>query len=315
MTTSAKSNVHAFDRRLLARMTGNLGDDQTVGKFAEELGQVFTEFLPDILHSETQQDIAITYAGFETGLMGRLVAGLGDGVGLCNVGLRNWCPNFILGIDSPAIIALVEMLLGASASEVEESSPRQLSDIELDVATMVFEKIADVLKTAVNAPGGFEPVLERPHNASGKPPAITEEEDVFAACINISFGLGPVLSTFSIIVPQQPLLKTTIVFPKGAGQNRKAKSEWGEQLEQQVRRSSVNLEARIKLQSLTLNAVSRLQAGDVIPFNDAKDVRVEVNANGRDLYVCEFGRSGARYTVRIKDTHGSDNDILNHLMS
>ena len=25
--------------------------------------------------------------------------------------------------------------------------------------------------------------------------------------------------------------------------------------------------------------------------------------------------SGARYTVRIKDTHGSDNDILNHLMS
>jgi flagellar motor switch protein FliM len=315
MTMNAKSNVHTFDRRLLARMTGNLGDDQTVGKLAEELGQVFSEFLPDILNSETQQDITITYAGFESGLMSKLVTNLGDGVGLCNVGLRNWCQDFILGIDSPAIIGLVEMLLGASASEVEESKPRQLSDIELDVAAMVFEKIAEVLKTAVNAPGGFEPVLGRPFNAGGKPSAVAEEEDVFAACINISIGLGPILSTFSIIVPQQPLLKTTIVFPKGTGQNRKAKTEWGEQLEQQVRRSNVNLEARIKLQSLTLNAVSRLQPGDVIPFHDAKDVRVEVNANGRDLYICEFGRSGARYTVRIKDTHGSDNDILNHLMS
>ncbi len=310
----AKSNVHAFDRRLLARMTGKLGDDQTVGKLAEELGQVFSEFLPDILHSETQQDITITYAGFETGLKQRLIAGLGDGVALCTVGLRNWCPDFVLSIDSPAIIALVEMLLGAPSSEVEEPRPRQLSDIELDVAAMVFEKIAEVLKSAVNAPGGFEPVVERPHNAGGKPPAVSEDEDVFAACINISIGLGPVLSTFSIIVPQQPLLKTTVVFPKGIGQGRKAKGEWGEQLEQQVRRSSVNLEARIKLQSLTLDTISRLQPGDVIPFNEAKDVRVEVNANGRDLYICEFGRSGARYTVRIKDTHGSDNDILNHLM-
>lgn len=307
------NNVHTFDRRLLARMTGNLGDDQTVGKLAEELGQVFSEFLPDILNAETQQDITITYAGFETGLRTRLIAGLGDGVALCTVGLRNWCPDFTLAVDSPAIIALMEMLLGAPSSEVEEPKPRQLSDIELDVASMVFEKIADVLKSAVNAPGGFEPVLERPHNANGKP--VPEEEDVFAACINIAIGLGPVLSTFSIIVPQQPLLKTTIVFPKGIGQSRKAKTEWGEQLEQQVRRSSVTLEARIKLQSLTLGTVSRLQAGDIIPFHDAKDVRVEVNANGRDLYVCEFGRSGARYTVRIKDTHGSDNDILNHLMS
>ncbi|MDQ0319144.1 flagellar motor switch protein FliM [Pararhizobium capsulatum DSM 1112] len=315
MTTSVKSNVHSFDRRLLARMTGALGDEVTVGKLAEELGQVFSEFLPDILNSETQQDITIAYAGFETGLKSKLITGLGDGVALCDVGLRNWCQDFVLSCDSPVIITLMEMLLGAPASDVEEPKPRRLSDIELDVATMIFEKVADVLKSAVNAAGGFEPLLNRPYNASGKPPAVPEEEDVFAACINISIGLGPVLSTVSIIVPQQPLLKTTVVFPKGVGQNRKAKGEWGEQLEQQVRRSTVKLEARIKLQSLTLNTISRLQPGDVIPFHDAKDVRVEVDANGRDLYLCEFGRSGARYTVRIKDNLGSDNDILNHLMS
>ena len=118
-----------------------------------------------------------------------------------------------------------------------------------------------------------------------------------------------------MIVPQSVLLKTRIVSPDRAGGNQKMKTEWTEHLEEQVRRSAVTLEARIRLESLTLNTISRLQPGDVIPFHDGQDVRVEVNANGRDLYVCEFGRAGSKYTVRIKDTHGSEQDILRHIMS
>lgn len=53
----------------------------------------------------------------------------------------------------------------------------------------------------------------------------------------------------------------------------------------------------------------------MIPFHDGSEVRVDVNANGRDLYVCEFGRSGSKYTVRVRDTHGSEQDILRHIMS
>jgi len=315
MTSADKNNVYTFDRKLLARMTGGLGDTKTIGKLCGEIGQVFTEFLPDIFQNETGLGIEIGYGGFDTGLKSELIAGLGNGVALCDTSLRNWCPDFIISCDSPVIITLMEILLGAPANTIEEPKPRSLSNIELDVATMIFEKVADVLKSAVTVAGSFEPIIGRPYNAGERPAADPDVADVYAACINVTMGLGPVLSTFSIIVPQQTLLKTTVVFPKGVGQGRKAKGEWGEQLEQQVRRSTVNLEARIKLQSLTLDTISRLQPGDVIPFQDAKDVRVEINANGRDLYVCEFGRSGAKYTVRIKDTHGSENDILHHLMS
>lgn len=313
MTTA--SNIHTFDRKLLARMTGKLGDSKTVGRLCSELGQVFAAFLPDLLKSETGFDIDIGYAGFDTGLKSKLVAGLGSAVALSDCGLRNWADDFVVSCDSPAIITLMEMLLGAIPTTVEEPKPRALSTIELDVTTMVFEKIAEVLKSAVNAAGGFEPTIGRPYNASERPAADPDVEDVFAACINVTIGIGPVLSTFSIIVPQQALLKTAVVFPKGVGQARKSRSAWSDQLEQQVRRSTVSLEARIQLESLTLNAISRLQAGDVIPFQDGKDVRVEINANGRDLYICELGRSGAKYTVRIKDTHGSESDILHHLMS
>jgi flagellar motor switch protein FliM len=69
------------------------------------------------------------------------------------------------------------------------------------------------------------------------------------------------------------------------------------------------------LQDLTLRTISKLAAGDVIPFHDSGDVRVDVSANSRDLYVCEFGRSGENYTVRVKDTINSDDELIRHLMN
>jgi flagellar motor switch protein FliM len=311
--TMTTDNVYTFDRRLLARMTGMLGDDKTIGRICADLGQVLGEFLPDLLHSETGLDLTIAYAGFDTGPKSELIARLGDGVALSDCLLRNWCSDFTISCDSPAVITMMEMLLGSPADIIEEPKPRNLSAIELNVAAIVFETVAGVLKSAVNASGGFEPNVGKAYNAEARPAPDANVEDVYAACINITLGVGPVLSTFSILVPQQTLLKTTINFPKGIGQGRRQKNAWAEQVEQQVRRSMVELQAHIKLEELTLSAISRLQAGDVIAFKDPKDVRVEVKANGRDLYVCEFGRSGARYTVRIKDTHGSEDDLLHHL--
>lgn len=311
---TANTNIYTFDKRLLARMTGALGDPQTVGKLCSDLGQVFGEFLPDMLQSETGLDISIAYAGFESGEKTALIRKLGDGVALSDSTLRNWC-DFTIGCDSPAIIALTEMLLGADPNQVEESAPRNLSTIELEVAALVFDRIAGVLKSAVSAEGGFEPLVGRAYNAEKRPAPSPDEPVVYSACVTVTIGIGQVLSTFAIVIPQQALLKTTIVFPQGMNQSRRQKNAFQAQIEEQVRRSMVELQARIRLESLTLGQVSRLQPGDVIPFHDAKDVRVEVNANGRDLYICEFGRSGARYTVRISDTHGSEQDILHHLMS
>ncbi|MEY9533177.1 FliM/FliN family flagellar motor switch protein [Sinorhizobium fredii] len=315
MTPSTESNVYAFDRKLLARMTGALGDDKTIGRTALELGHVFSERLPDMLKQETGRDIAIGYAGFKMGLRNELIADLGEAVLLSDVSLRNWCTDFHIGCDSPVLIALVEALLGAEPTDIEEPLPRALSKIEIDVAVPVFERIAEAVRMAVDVAGGFEPVVGRPHNGAERLPPDPALEDVYAASIDMTFGLGPVLSTFSVIIPQSVLLKTQIVPPGNAGRNESTKTDWSEQLEEQIRRSAVTLEARIQLESLTLDTISRLQPGDVIPFHGGQDVRVEVNANGRDLYVCEFGRSGSRYTVRVKDTHGSEQDILRHIMS
>ncbi|KPF42064.1 FliM/FliN family flagellar motor switch protein [Rhizobium sp. G187] len=307
--------VPTIDKSLLARLTGGLGDTKTLQRICADFGQLYTEFLPDVVHSETGMVIQVHYNGYDSGMMTDLIAELGDNVVLADGQLRNWSPNFVLASGNGFVITLMENLLGALPETITEPIERPLSQIELDLSVMVFDKIANVLRSGVNAAGGFEPLLEKPHNAEDRPKLDEDHVDEYAVTIKMGITLGPVTSEFYLVIPQRALLKTVVTLPKSAGQGGRGRKEWQEQIAEQVRRSQVTLEARIRLESLTLDTISRLMAGDVIPFRDKADVMVDVSANGKDLYRCEFGRAGDRYTVRVKDNVSSEDDILRHLMT
>jgi flagellar motor switch protein FliM len=285
-----------------------------VEKLCAAFGDVYRVFLPDVIKSETDLDVQVNYLGCHAGYKHDLVADLGESVTLVDGSLRNWSPDFTLSCGNGFVITLMEHLLGASPETVEQPADRLLSIIELELAVTVFEKIANVLRSAVNAPGGFEPSLELPHAAETRPKAPDDKPDEFAAAINMSITLSGITSEFSLIVPQAALLKTTVVVPRAKNASANS-SEWTEQMSEQVRRSQVTLEAKVRLQELTLRTISKLAAGDVIPFLDSGDVRVDVSANSKELYVCELGRSGENYTVRVKDTINSDDDLIRYLMN
>ncbi|MDM9647405.1 MULTISPECIES: FliM/FliN family flagellar motor switch protein [unclassified Rhizobium] len=311
---NAQLQKPVMDDALLAKLTGRLGDKATVEKLCAAFGDVYRVFLPDVIKSETDLDVQVNYLGCHAGYKHDLVADLGDSVTLVDGSLRNWSPDFTLSCGNGFVITLMEHLLGASPETVEQPADRLLSIIELELAVTVFEKIANVLRSAVNAPGGFEPSLEPPHAAETRPKAPDDKPDEFAAAINMSITLSGITSEFSLIVPQAALLKTTVVAPRAKNASANS-SEWTEQMSEQVRRSQVTLEAKIHLQELTLRTISKLAAGDVIPFLDSGDVRVDVSANSKELYVCELGRSGENYTVRVKDTINSDDDLIRYLMN
>ena len=314
MSQQSAHNAQTMDRTVVAKLTGNLGDQAALARFGAAFAQVYAEFLPDIIKSETGLDINIAYSGCQSGRMNDLIAGLGGNHALVNGSLRNWAPKFILGCGSGFIMTMMEHMLGARPEDMEIAAARPLSVIELDLSVMVFEKIANVLRSAVNASGGFEPYLDPPYNIEDRPAAVGDDGNDFAAAIVMTISLGKSLSQIVIIVPQRDLLRTVVSAPR-AKNTTAASQAWSEQLSEQVRRSQVMLEARIRLESLTLDTISKLAVGDVIPFMDTGDVRVEVSANSKDLYICEFGRSGENYTVRVKDNVNSDDELLRHLMN
>ncbi|MCB5202639.1 FliM/FliN family flagellar motor switch protein [Neorhizobium sp. T786] len=314
-TTEAKPNSPVpMDHALLAKLTGGLGDRKTIEKISSEFGRLYADFLPDVFDSETGIPIEVAYTGCTSGRMNDLVADLGDAFVLADGSLRNWSPNFVLACGNSIVIALMERMLGALPETIEQPFDRPLSDIELDLAQMVIGKMGDVLRSGVNATGGFEALLERPHNAEDRPHSDPAAPVEFGVTVRMSIEFGKVSSELALVIPQHAFLKTHVVAPKAKGQSSKSKEEWQERITEQVKRSQVTLEARVRLQTLTLGTISRLAAGDVIAFQEAQDVSVQVSANGKDMYSCELGRSGERYTVRVKDNISTEDEILNHLM-
>lgn len=308
--------IAPMDPALLAKLTGGLGDNKKIGKIGADIGQIYTAFLPDVFHSQTSLSIEVDYEGCESGLMTDLVAKLGKDYAVSDCSLRNWCNNFMIGIGNGFVMALMERMLGAAPDTIMEPEVRPLSQIELDLAALVLDRIAGVLRSSVNAPGGFEAMIEPPFNATGKSAYEEAMFGQFGMLIRLKILIGKVASDFALIVPQRTLLKTTIVAPKPSAGALKKQEEWMEMISEQVKRSQVTLEAKIRLQTLTLKTISRLVEGDVIPFRDAKqdDICVEVSANGAKMYNCEFGRAGDRYMVRVKNNVSTDDEILRHLM-
>ncbi|HVK92895.1 MAG TPA: flagellar motor switch protein FliM, partial [Mycoplana sp.] len=159
MTTSA---MPKHDPIVLARLTGQLGDREAISRRCAALGEVFAAILPDILQRELGFEIAVSYAGYEIGRYGALISGLGGAMALADCALPDWSDQYAVVCDSPLIITLVENMLGAVSDSIEEPEPRPLSQIELDVAAMVFNRICGVLPTAVG--NGNEPAVGSAHN-------------------------------------------------------------------------------------------------------------------------------------------------------
>jgi flagellar motor switch protein FliM len=303
-----------MERALLARLTGAMGDQKTLERLAQDFGSLYLAFLPDVLESELGLAVEVSYEGYKSGPMSELVGGLGDNVALADATLRNWCPNFVIACGNAFVITMMENMLGATPDSIFQPPMRPLSQIELDLSVVVFDKVAQVLRSGVNAAGGFETSIEPPHNADSRLKPEEDASDPFAISIRIGLKLGKVTSDFHLIVPQQHLLKTTVTIPKPKGEFSRDREQWTESMSEQVRRSRVTLEAKIPLEALTLAAISRLAAGDVIAFRDSQEIVVDVSANGREMYNCEFGRSGENYTVRVKENVSNENDILKHLL-
>jgi flagellar motor switch protein FliM len=309
------SNPHSsLDRALLAKLTGGLGDRATLAKLSSSLGQVFAAMLPDLVRIESGLDVTVTYTDFQSGLMADLVADLAQHFAVANGALQNWSDRVVLACGSRFVITLMEHMLGATPETIENPTLRSLSVIELDLAVTVLEKLASVLKSGVAPAGTVAPRLGPPYNIEELLRQKLDYPGEFGVAVRMKVALGVVTSDLVVILPQKSLLKTRITVPKIKRQS-SASDAWAWQISDQVRRSQVTLEARIRLESLTLGTISRLSAGDVVPFMDKGDVSVAVSANGKDLYMCEFGRFGENFTVGVKDNINSEDELLRHLMN
>ena len=217
----------------------------------------------------------------------------------------------LLAIESRAVAILVSALFGGDPDLPVAAIERPLSPTELDVATMAFEEVAKAINGS--GPRAFAFNLPLPQAISGA--ALSERviRDGPAARIDLAVTSGRTSGRLSLFMPQRVLLKhrgDKAVLPGKLGKD----DDWGERFGEEVMRSAVKLEATMPLARMTLADIACLQLGQVIELRENAQGEAKLSARHKTLFVCEFGKLGQNYTVRIRQPFDERQDLIDGLV-
>jgi len=213
-------------------------------------------------------------------------------------------------LDADAIALIVGALFGADPEMPFIPIERDLSPTELEIADMTFRAAA----LAINGSGQRSLDIRLPLR-----PAVTGADlqkqilrDGPAVRIVFVISNGSGSGTLELYMPQRVLLKHRA----GPGDSAGSVSShiWSARFGEEIRRSSVRLDAVIPLARMTLGEIALLQPGQIVPMADATPGDTRLCARNKTLFTCEFGKLGQHYTVRIKQPYDENRDIIEGLL-
>ncbi|RUW24113.1 MULTISPECIES: FliM/FliN family flagellar motor switch protein [unclassified Mesorhizobium] len=216
-----------------------------------------------------------------------------------------------LVMDAPAIAVMVSALFGGDPDQPVAPIERDLSQIETDVATSVFQEVAVALNGSDRRSLNLR--LPIPRAMSGNEARRRVLRD--GAAVRIVYGISTPTDTgtVTVMIPQRILLAA-----RGAtaaqGGDQTTEFDWRARFSEEVMRSAVRLEATMPLARLTLGDLAALQTGQVIEFEENAQSQAKLSARDKTLFVCEFGKLGQNYTVRIRHPHDAGQDFIDGLM-
>jgi flagellar motor switch protein FliM len=217
----------------------------------------------------------------------------------------------VLSIDNDGLAIVVSSLFGGDPQDPVPPIERELSPLEVDVATMVFEQVAGAVNGS--GPRAFEFKLPLPLAITGKD--MTRHILRDGPAVRVSFSLATPASrgTMALTMPQRVLLKHRGDTGAAAKEALPA-SEWRDRFSGEVMRSAVTLEATMPLARLTLGELAAFEEGQVIELEEAAQTQARLSARGQTLFVCEFGKLGQNYTVRVRHPFDAGQDFIDGLM-
>ena len=212
-----------------------------------------------------------------------------------------WSTQVGLQFDRAFVATVVEALFGGADEEFGPGKPDgPLSAVETRIAEVAAGQAAEALRV------GFADILPTAFRVMklqskpdllflGRPNAAVVVGSLRLVALGHAVGID-------LLVPRAALdafAERLAVLP--ADEPPCADPRWCEQLEGEVSRALIGLEAIIEMQAMTLGSIAKLQPGTLLPLprNAANNVRLL--CEGKDLFRCDLGQSSGFYTVRVEE--------------
>lgn len=297
---------------IIERLVGDSGEAAQVIGVGRGMAEGALPALQKALAGELGAPVAVDLQAVEVGRVPEARSRAGEAFAMSVVSSSAAADAMTLVMDARAVAVMVSALFGGDPDQPIAPIERDLSQIEADVATIVFQEVA----AALNGSGkrSLDLRLPAPKAMAGSEARRRVLRD--GAAVRIVYGLStPSESgTLTVMIPQR-LLLSAHGGDAGAGEDGEATElDWRARFSEEVMRSTVRLEATMPLARLTLADLAAFVPGQVIEFEEKAQLNAKLSARDKTLFVCEFGKLGQNYTVRISHPHDAGQDFIDGLM-
>ncbi|KQU98756.1 flagellar motor switch protein FliM [Mesorhizobium sp. Root102] len=295
---------------IIERLVGDSGEAAQVIGTGRAMAERAAPLLQKSLTSELGVPVTIDLRAVEVSRVSEARSRAGETFAMTIVASSTSSDAMTLVIDAPAIAIMVCTLFGGDPEMSASPIERDLSQIEVDVSTMVFQQVAQ----ALNGSGrrSLDLRLPVPRAMSGTEAKRHVLRDGAAIRIVLGISTPADSGTVTVTMPQRIVLASRDSAAV-AGENDQGAS-WRARFSEEVMRSTVALEATMPLARLTLGDLAGFEIGQVIEFEETAQSQARLSARGKTLFVCEFGKLGQNYTVRIRHPYDAGQDFIEALM-
>ncbi|CAG0967241.1 MAG: flagellar motor switch protein FliM [Rhizobiaceae bacterium] len=305
------SAVSPADARayILERLVGDTGEPDKVVEAGRKLGKRTVAELGERLNQHLSFPLEFALERIEIARMAEALSGSAESHAVSVVASQSSPDALLLDMDGDCVSLLVAAFLGADPEFPLSPIDRPLSEIELEMMTTVFQEIAD----AADGPSaGLK--LRSPVQRAFTGPDIAKHILRDGPAIRIPIVIRSPKSSGRVVMtlPQRVLLQS---LGSGDGVGQKHGGEWSERLGEEVRRSTVTLDAVVPLQQMSLGALSTLRVGQILEMPEIARSTTRLASRNKALFICEFGKLGQNFSVRIKHPVDENQDMMDGLLA
>lgn len=293
---------------IVERLVGEIGEPDRVTETARALIEGAVPAIVEGLKQRLAIDLSIEPTSIE---LSRMADARPEGIGhAMTVGASGVAQEaLVLSMDAEAVALIVSTLFGGDPGIAVASIGRDLSPTEAVVASRVFEQIAVALRETGARP--LDVTLPIPRAICGEEIAKQVLRDGPGVRIVLAVSAAAGRGAITLTIPQRVLLKGSAADPLETG----PAPQWRQRFGEEVMRSGVELQATMPLGRMTLGQISNLRAGQVIEFEPDAQSHAKLSARQKTLFVCEFGKLGQNYTVRVRHTFDAGQEIMEGLVA
>jgi flagellar motor switch protein FliM len=308
MSAALPSSPAEMRAYIIERLVGETGEPDRVTDAARGLLEKAIPAIRERLKQELTLDLEIELATVELSRMAD-ARPEGEGHAMAVVASETTPDALVMTMDADAVALVVSVLFGGDPGIAIAPLRRDLSPTETTVAARVFEEMAKTLGELGD--GQFAVPLPFPRALAGGDLKKLPLRDGPAARALLEISTPAGKGSIVLTMPQRLLRAGATADPRRAG----PQAQWRQRFSEEVMRSGVELRATMPLARMTLGQLAGLQAGQLIEFEAEAQSQAKLSTRQKTLFVCEFGKLGQNYTVRVRHPFEAGQDVTEGLVA